>query len=171
MKQLLSAFFMLLLAASLHSQEKIDFNHYQPLKCVGIIPQDFLMLSQDKYKADVKNEVKLAKNHHITSDKQDFLLQTNYLIDEILLSGKVLFGDTVTNYVNRVADNVLAGQPELRSKLRFYCLKSSEVNAFTTNQGVIFVTLGLIAQLENEAQLAFILSHEIAHYERHHSMK
>ncbi len=154
----------------LYSQTEIDFNHYQPLKCSGLIPEDFLILSQDKYKADVKNEAQITKGHKVSAAKGEFLLQTNFLVDEILRSGKVLFGDTVTAYVNRVADNVLAGQPELRKKLRFYCLKSSEANAFSTNQGIIFVTLGLIAQLENEAQLAFILSHEIAHYERHHSV-
>lgn len=160
----------LLLALNLSAQQTIDFNHYQPLKCSGTIPEDFRILSQEKYKTDVKNEAKTAKNHNVSSAKNEFLLETNYLIDELLLSGKVLFGDTVTNYVNRVADNVLINQPELRGKLRFYCLKSSEVNAFSTNQGIIFVTLGLIAQLENEAQLAFVLSHEIAHYERHHTM-
>jgi predicted Zn-dependent protease len=147
-----------------------DFNNYQPLKCSGLIPQDFLVLSQEKFKNDVKQEAKTAKNHNVGSTKEEFLLETNYVIDELLLSGKVLFGDSVTAYVNAVADNVLVNQPELRDKLRFYCLKSSEVNAFSTNQGIIFVTLGLIAQLENEAQLAFVLSHEIAHYERHHTM-
>ena len=170
MKIVLKIVAFLALTTSLAAQNAIDFNHYQPLKCSGTIPEDFRILSQEKYKADVKNEAKTAKNHNVSSAKDDFLLETNYLIDELLLSGKVLFGDTVTNYVNRVADNVLINQPELRGKLRFYCLKSSEVNAFSTNQGIIFVTLGLIAQLENEAQLAFVLSHEIAHYERHHTM-
>ncbi|CAN5157669.1 hypothetical protein BH09BAC5_BH09BAC5_16430 [soil metagenome] len=152
------------------AQTARDFNHYEPLKCEGMIPEDFRTLSQDKYKNDVKEEAKNSKNHNVNSTKQEFLLETNYIIDELLLSGKVLFGDSVTAYVNSVADHVLVNQPELRGKLRFYCLKSSEVNAFSTNQGIIFVTLGLIAQLENEAQLAFVISHEIAHYERHHVM-
>jgi len=73
------------------------------------------------------------------------------------MSGRVLFGDPVSEYVNTVADKLLENEPELRSKLRFYCLKSNVTNAFATNQGMIFVTLGLIAQLENEAQLAQVL--------------
>ncbi|MDQ3109731.1 MAG: M48 family metalloprotease [Bacteroidota bacterium] len=148
----------------------VDFNNYKALKCAGTIPEDFRMLSQEKYKQDVKEEAKNSRNHNVNATKHEFLLETNYIIDELLLSGKVLFGDSVTNYVNTVADHVLINQPELRAKLRFYCLKSSEVNAFSTNQGIIFITLGLVAQLENEAQLAFIISHEVAHYERHHTM-
>ncbi len=170
MKELFKLIFCFAFATNLAAQKIPDFNNYQALKCVGPIPEDFRMLSQEKYKNDVKAEAKTSKNHNVNSTKDEFLLETNYIVDELLLSGKVLFGDSVTNYVNKVADNVLINQPELRNKLRFYCLKSSEVNAFSTNQGIIFITLGLIAQLENEAQLAFIISHEIAHYERHHTM-
>ncbi len=148
----------------------IDFDNYQALKCAGTIPKDFRTLSQDKFRNDVKQETKTSKNHNVSSSKQEFLLTTNYVVDQLLLSGKVLFGDTVTNYVNQVADRVLADEPELRAKLRFYCLRSAEPNAFSTNQGIIFVTLGLIAQLENEAQLAFIISHEVAHYEKRHTI-
>lgn len=171
MKRKFSLLILFLFSAQLFAQQTgKDFNNYQPLKCAGTIPDDFLTLSQVKFKNDVKSEVKNSKNHNVSQDKEEFLLATNYIIDELLLSGKVLFGDTVTNYVNEVADRVLAEQPELRAKLRFYCLKSSEANAFSTNQGIVFITLGLISQLENEAQLAFIISHEVAHYERRHTM-
>jgi hypothetical protein len=42
------------------------------------------------------------------------------------------------------------------------------VNAFTTNNGIIFVNLGLLSRLENEAQLAFVLAHEVVHYRKQH---
>jgi hypothetical protein len=87
------------------------------------------------------------------------------------LSGKVVFNDPLAEYVNKVADKLLANEPQLRSQLRFYILRSSAVNAFATNQGVIFVTMGLLAQLENEAQLAFILAHETVHYTEKHSIE
>lgn len=83
-------------------------------------------------------------------------------------SGRVLFGDPVTEYINEVADQLLANNKQLRSELRFYTIKSPEVNAFATNQGIIFVSLGLMAQVRNEAELAFVLAHEITHYEQEH---
>lgn len=147
-----------------------DFNNYTPLYCSGEIPSPFLASVQDKYRADVKEEAKTSKGKYVSKTKDQFLLQSNFFIDLLLQSGKVLFGDSVTNYVNTVADHVLINEPALRSKLTFYCLRSDEPNAFCTDQGYIFVTVGLLAQLENEAQLAFILSHEIAHYEKRHTL-
>jgi len=147
-----------------------DFDHYKPLKCSGEIPEDFRKLSRDKFKDDLKEEAKTAKNHYVSKTKEEFLLKSNYLIDDLLLSGKVLFNDLVTAHVNKVADKLLINDPELRGKLSFYCIKSTQANAFSTDQGIVFVTLGLVAQLENEAQLAFVLSHEIAHYEKRHTI-
>lgn len=147
-----------------------DFNNYTPLYCSGEIPTGFLMSVQDKFEQDVKDEKKSSTNKYVSKSKGDFLLQSNYFVDLLLQSGKVLFGDSVTAYINSVADRVLVNEPDLRAKLTFYGLRSAEPNAFSTDQGIIFVTVGLLAQLENEAQLAFILSHEISHFERRHTM-
>lgn len=98
------------------------------------------------------------------------MLRNNYVIDELLNSGKILFGDSLTSYVNDIASVLLKDDESLRDALRFYVVKSNEVNAFATNQGIIFITVGMIAQVENEAQLAFVLAHEIAHYEKEHSI-
>ena len=51
---------------------------------------------------------------------------------------------------------------------RFLVLREPMVNAFALPNGSIYITTGLLALLENEAQLAGILGHEAAHiYERH----
>ena len=71
-------------------------------------------------------------------------------------------------YVNQVADRLLASDPALRRQIRIYVVKSPSVNAFATNNGVILVNLGLIAQLETESQLAFVLAHEVTHYLKKH---
>ncbi|MBS1617201.1 MAG: M48 family metallopeptidase [Bacteroidetes bacterium] len=70
--------------------------------------------------------------------------------------------------MNLVADKVLAKDQPLRSKLRIYVLRTAAVNASTTSQGVIFINMGMLAQLENEAQLAYLLCHEITHYKKKH---
>ncbi|HTF02816.1 MAG TPA: M48 family metallopeptidase [Bacteroidia bacterium] len=160
-------------ATGLRSQEPgyTNFDNYTPVNCSGEIPGIFLMSAQEKYKLDVKDEAQNSKNKYVGKAKGDFLFQSNYFIDMLLQSGKVLFGDSISNYVNTVADRVLINEPDLRAKLTFYTLRSEEPNAFSTDQGLIFVTVGLIAQLENEAQLAFILSHEIAHFEKRHTLE
>ena len=143
---------------------------FSPLKCVGEIPAEFRTLTASKVQ---KAQAEEKKSNHTYKEKlriNEFLLKNNYIIDELLNSGKVLFGDSLTNYINEVADTLLRDDGAMRQKLRFYAVKSQDVNAFATNQGIIFVTVGLLAQLENEAELAFVLAHEIAHYEKEHSI-
>jgi hypothetical protein len=173
MKLLFPLFLLSILFGSANAQQTAgytDFQNYVPLYCSGDIPDVFLQSAESKYLADVKAEKEVSQNKYVSRDKGEFLFQSNYFVDELLQSGKVLFGDSVTLYINQVADRVLINEPELRNKLSFYALRSEEPNAFSTDQGLIFVTLGLLAQLENEAQLAFVLSHEIAHFEKRHTL-
>jgi hypothetical protein len=143
-------------------------NTYRPLVCEGDVPEDFRKMTRDKLEEDIKNEKNIVPNKNVSKTKRDFFLESNFLLNDLLLSGSVLYGDSLTVYVNKVADELLESDPELRSKLRFYCVKSGDVNAFATDPGMIFVTIGLIAELENEAQLAYILAHEIIHYKNRH---
>jgi beta-barrel assembly-enhancing protease len=138
-----------------------SLDNFVTLKCSGSIPEDFTTLSSKKFETDH------AENTDKNLDK-DFFLSTRFFIDELLLSGRVLFNDPVTVYLNKVADYILRGDKELRKKLRFYILKESTPNAFSTDQGIILFTTGLVAQLENEAQMAYILCHEISHYTKKH---
>lgn len=158
-----------LLCLFLSLQAQFQTN-YTPLVAKGNMPQDFVTLSSEKYEAE---KAQLSKNEKgkTRKTKEKFLLQTSFGLDEMLLSGKVLYNDEASTYINKVADKALVSEPALRSQLRFYVLKSTAVNAFATNHGVIIVTMGLLAQLENEAQLAFILCHEAVHYKEKHAIE
>jgi beta-barrel assembly-enhancing protease len=131
------------------------------LKCGGQVPDDFTTLSSKKFEQD------LDENTDKELDK-DFFLSTRFFFDELLLSGQILFNEPISNYLNKVAALVLKGKSELRDKLRFYILRSNVPNAYSTDQGIILFTSGLIAQLETEAQLAYILCHEISHFTEKH---
>jgi hypothetical protein len=141
-----------------------DFNHYQPLCNKGPVPVDFSVSTLNKIKQDGKEDLKSLN----IKKKQFFVEQINYSIDEILFSGNVTFGDTISHYLQKLGDKLVAGNKELEGKLRFYTYNSTDANAFSTRQGIVFVTTGLIAQLTSEAQLAFVLSHEIIHFQEHH---
>jgi len=154
-------FLGLLLLTNLSFGQIDPFNDFTNLKSSGKIPQEFLTLTADKYQKDVKSNINKDLD-------KDFFLSTRFFLDEILLSGNVLFNETLSNYVNKVAKYILRKDKNLYKELQFYVLKSNSVNAFSTDQGILFVTTGLLSQLENEAQLAFILGHEIAHYTEKH---
>ncbi|MCB9232270.1 MAG: M48 family metalloprotease [Bacteroidia bacterium] len=147
-----------------------NLNNYQPLKSEGQIPEEFLVKSSEKYEQD-KIELVKTEGRSGLKKKDDFILARSFVIDDMLTSGKVLFNDPISEYVSRVADKLLAKQPQIREKLRFYAVKSPVVNAYTVDKGIVFVNVGLLAHLESEAQLAFILAHEVQHFLGQHSMK
>ncbi|HET8731093.1 MAG TPA: M48 family metallopeptidase [Moraxellaceae bacterium] len=77
--------------------------------------------------------------------------------------------DALQKYVNRVGRYVAAqsGRPDLN--WTFGVIESSSVNAFAAPGGYVFVTRGLYAMLQSEAELAGVLAHEIGHVNaRHH---
>jgi beta-barrel assembly-enhancing protease len=146
------------------SAAQTDFNQYKSLCSKGPVPKDFSNATLTKIKQDDRADLK-----SLSPRKREFFVeQINYSIDEILHSGNVTFGDTISAYLQNLGDRLIAGESDLEGKLRFYVYNSTEANAFSTRQGIVFVTTGLIAQLTSEAQLAFVLSHEIIHYQEHH---
>lgn len=83
-------------------------------------------------------------------------------------------------YVDEVAQRVLAHSdfsdpdaPELYrdTSFTFRVLDSPVVNAFALPGGYVYVTRGLLAHLNNEAQLAVVLGHEIGHVVARHASR
>jgi predicted Zn-dependent protease len=83
-------------------------------------------------------------------------------------------------YVVRVGEAVLAHShlrregalPEYReTAFTFRVLDTEVVNAFALPGGFVYVTRGLLAHLDSEAQLAVVLGHEVAHVAARHSSK
>ncbi|MDB4088103.1 M48 family metalloprotease [Flavobacteriales bacterium] len=146
---------------------------YKRQQSAGEIPDDLKLSIKEKIYNDTEELRKENNNHNLSDIERKFLENTNIRIDELLQSGKILFGDEMTTYINKLGKLILEknNKPELIEKLRFYTVKSSVVNAFTTHQGMIFVNVGLLAQVENESQLAFVLAHEISHYIQKHVLE
>lgn len=164
-----SRFLLLLMLFVFAGSNAQDFNNYRPLKSSGHLPRAFVALTADKVRADV--EAARKRGEFANNSNSAFYTESHYVVDRLLQSGKILTGDPLTKYVNRVADTLLKDDPKLRGQLQFFIVKSPYVNAFTVFDGYIFINIGLLAQLENEAQLAYILSHEIIHYRNKHSIK
>lgn len=148
-----------------------DFNNYEPVRASGKLPDEVVTRSSIKYREEIAQLKEDRSSSVEKRDKRGFYLQTNFTLDDLLLSGLVLFNDPLTAYITDVLAEVVKGEPEVMNRIRVYTLRSSAVNAFATGRGEIFVTMGLLAQLENEAQLAYILAHELAHVEEGHNLE
>jgi predicted Zn-dependent protease len=77
----------------------------------------------------------------------------------------------LANYLNVVGRNLGAQSQRPTLEWTFGILDQDEPNAFSTPGGYVFVSKGLLKQLDNESQLAGILGHEIAHITQRHAIK
>jgi Zn-dependent protease with chaperone function len=75
------------------------------------------------------------------------------------------------NYLNSILDRILSKNPQLPKEVRILPFRSATPNALTFWDGTIGFTLGLLAKMENEDQIAFIICHEMAHYYKQHHLK
>jgi len=146
-----------------------DFDHYQTLRSSGQVPEKFRVSSTEKYEKDIQT-LSGKEKRRLRKIKKQFYLENSFAINNLLLSGRIVFNDPVGRYVNKVMDEILKNDKELRSKIEIYIIRSNSVNAFTLQNGVICVYVGLLAQLHNEAELAFILCHELTHFTEQHIM-
>ena len=82
--------------------------------------------------------------------------------EQIDNSSKLIKDPVITEYVNRVGQNLVRNSD---SKVPFIIkvIDSDEVNAFALPGGFFYVNSGLILAADNEAELAGVMAHEIAH--------
>lgn len=78
---------------------------------------------------------------------------------------------TWTRYINLVGKTVAEVSDRPTLDYHFAILNSQEHNAFAAPGGYIFITVALLQSLKNEAELAGILAHEIAHVTEKHMLE
>ncbi|MCF8297899.1 MAG: M48 family metallopeptidase [Saprospiraceae bacterium] len=139
------------------------------IKSKGKIPEEIISFTFERVKRD-RATINKQTSRLERKAANKFHLQNNYFMDRLMRSGAILFGDELSSYVQKVGDYVISQNPDFNKNIRFYVVKSTEVNAFATYNGMIFINIGLLAKIENEAQLAFILSHELIHYYSKHTL-
>lgn len=89
---------------------------------------------------------------------------------EVEQQAKLVEDPVVTEYVNRVGQNVVLNS-DAKIPFTIKVIDSDEVNAFALPGGFFFVNKGLILAADNEAELAGVMAHEIAHVAARHAME
>jgi predicted Zn-dependent protease len=121
-------------------------------------------------------------NQKIDVQQLGFALFGDYSIEEENRIGRQISGnllgavplvrdDTLQRYVNLVGNWVALQSGRKDITWRFGVLDTEDINAFAAPGGYIFVTKGLYRLLNNEAELAGVLGHEIAHVTKKHHLK
>lgn len=91
---------------------------------------------------------------------------------------KLLPDEAVQNYISRVGQNLipayqktLADNDPLKIPFKFLVVIDKDPNAFALPNGMVVINSGLFDVIENEAHLAYVISHEIAHATQEHTLR
>ncbi|HVE57180.1 MAG TPA: M48 family metallopeptidase [Pyrinomonadaceae bacterium] len=89
---------------------------------------------------------------------------------EVEQQAKLVDDEVVTEYVNRVGQNIVL-HSDAKVPFTIKVIDTDEVNAFALPGGFFFVNKGLILAADNESELAGVMAHEIAHVAARHAME
>jgi predicted Zn-dependent protease len=92
------------------------------------------------------------------------------LASEVDRQAKFVDDPVITEYVNRVAQNLVL-HSDAQVPFTVKIIDSDEVNAFALPGGFFYVNKGLILAADNEAELAGVMAHEISHVIARHAVE
>jgi beta-barrel assembly-enhancing protease len=92
------------------------------------------------------------------------------LSQEVESSARLVSDPAINEYINRIGQN-LVRHSDARVPFTIKVLDNQEVNAFALPGGFFYVDSGLILAADNEAELAGVMAHEIAHVAARHATK
>jgi predicted Zn-dependent protease len=87
---------------------------------------------------------------------------------EVLKEYGVLKNDRLQAYVNDLGQRLAKQSHRANLKWTFTVLDSPEINAFALPGGYVYITRGIMAYLDSEADLAGVIGHEIGHVTARH---
>lgn len=123
---------------------------------------------------EVEKEAKALAHDQKIMDRElatGYYTAALYKVQSLLQSGSIYYGDALTTYLSQMVQKLEEVDPSSQ-KIRRVLLSNSDVpNAMCVMDGTIIVNLGLFRVIRNEAQLAAILSHEIAHFRKAHALR
>lgn len=119
--------------------------------------------------ACVTNPVTGERNLGLISEQQEIRVgEENYLPTRQMQGGEYLLDPELSSYVSSVGRSVAAAS-ERQLPYEFVVLNNDIPNAWALPGGKIAVNRGLLVELDNEAELAAVLSHEVVHAAARHS--
>ena len=144
------------------------------LKAVYSFPSEDSTLKNQLYAAALSKKVRLVTSLS-GEHKDDYkaVYESRFeLISSLMKSSRLVAEPDAHAYLQKILDRIVSVNEELKPlEVRLVFSRDSWVNAYSVGEGTLIVNAGLLIRLKNEAELAFVLCHELAHYYLDHSAK
>ena len=106
------------------------------------------------------------------SEEEQMLWRRAQEEQDIIAGSGVLYQDAeIENYLNQVAAKLQKNTRSPDIPFQIKVVNDSNLNAFAFPNGVIYIHTGILARMDNEAQLAALLAHEMVHCTHRHSLR
>jgi len=130
-------------------------------------------ISKKRYEQELNNyEQQLLKNIDRTyiKDYEKIYKEHFSFVREVLNSSSTITAKKADNYLQSVVQKIINGNTPLQHKqIRVFFSRNWIPNAYSMGDGSIAINIGLVKDLNNEAELAFVICHELAHFYLQHS--
>lgn len=105
-------------------------------------------------------------------DDERMLWRTAVAEEKALDGSGLLYRDgPLEDYLARVAGRIQPSGLQDKIPFKVFVIKDPYLNAFAFPNGVIYIHSGILARMDNEAQLAALLGHEISHCTHRHALR
>jgi len=146
-----------------------------PLNGYDISPASYDAFERERARAVSRDELlkkyKLSKQYRTPEIPYVKEQQSGYSVASSVAEGRLFEDEKVLAYVHSVGWYIAEGTERPDIRYNYYILDTDHINAISCPGGYVILTRGLLELLDNEAELAALLAHEMAHVIAGHGMK
>lgn len=113
-------------------------------------------------------DIEPGERPDLKSDEAGLWMYMDSMEKAVASSGRVVTDEALNDYVGDIVCRLSAVYCQ---DVRIYIVRTPHFNATMAPNGYMQVWTGLMLRAQNEAQLAYVLGHEIGHFQRRHSIQ
>ncbi len=120
----------------------------------------------------LESKASLVSDKILVNKDEIMLWQKSAEEQRILENTGLIYPDQeLEDYLNKIVAGLQAQFSPVDLEIRVKVIKNAHLNAFAYPNGLIYIHTGLLARMDNEAQLAAVLAHEMTHCIRRHALR
>lgn len=139
--------------------------------CLRLLPVFLLAVSAGCATSNIPALTSADARFGQSEEEQKLLARANALDQELDRKGMLLETPALVDYLQSVGQPLVPHEAARLVGFRFHVLRSPVSNAFALPNGSIYLSVGLLAHLDNETELAQVIGHEISHVVLRHGIK
>jgi len=116
-------------------------------------------------------QLSVAQSILVATEAEEIYKNCFYYLNYLNDNDEIYSQHPSIEYLQKLLNEILAKQPELKKDIRLFVSKNPEPDAYVLPEGSIIVNIGIFNFIKNESQLAAVLCQKVFHYKLQHTLK